>query len=75
MAVQAIAPVGASITFLALITGAIWGKPTGNLVDLGCAINFNTGIVFLYIGMMALRPQWLDRVMQAELVPFWQLSV
>ena len=28
MAVQAIAPVGASITFLALITGAIWGKPT-----------------------------------------------
>ena len=28
MAVQAIAPLGASITFLALVTGAIWGKPT-----------------------------------------------
>ena len=28
MAMAAVAPLGASITFLALVTGAIWGKPT-----------------------------------------------
>ena len=28
IALQCAAPIGASITFLALVTGAIWGKPT-----------------------------------------------
>ncbi len=56
MAVQAIAPVGASITFLALMTGAIWGKPTwGTWWIWDARLTSTLVLFFLYIGMMALR--------------------
>ena len=56
MAVQAIAPIGASITFLALITGAIWGKPTwGTWWVWDARLTSTLVLFFLYIGMMALR--------------------
>jgi len=31
----AAAPLGAAFTFLALVTGSIWGRPVGNLVGMG----------------------------------------
>ena len=57
MAVAAAAPLGASITFLALATGAIWGKPTwGSWWEWGDARLVSTLILlFLYLGVMALR--------------------
>ena len=28
--------IGIALTLSALVTGSIWGKPTGNVVDMGC---------------------------------------
>ena len=56
MAVQAIAPLGASITFLALVTGAIWGKPTwGTWWVWDARLTSTLVLFFLYIGVIALR--------------------
>jgi len=56
MAVQAIAPLGASITFLALVTGAIWGKPTwGTWWVWDARLTSTLVLFFLYVGIMALR--------------------
>ena len=56
MAVKAIAPLGASITFLALVTGAIWGKPTwGTYWVWDARLTSTLVLFFLYIGMIALR--------------------
>lgn len=56
MAVKAIAPLGASITFLALITGAIWGKPTwGTWWVWDARLTSTLVLFFLYVGVMALR--------------------
>ena len=57
MAVAAAAPLGASITFLALATGALWGKPTwGSWWEWGDARLVSTLVLFfLYVGLMALR--------------------
>lgn len=39
----AMAPIGAMFTFIALVTGAIWGQTNvGNLVGVGCAFNRRT---------------------------------
>ena len=56
VAVAAIAPLGASITFLALVTGAIWGKPTwGTWWVWDARLTSTLILFFLYIGMVALR--------------------
>ena len=56
MAIQAIAPLGASITFLALVTGAIWGKPTwGTWWVWDSRLTSTLVLFFLYVGVMALR--------------------
>lgn len=61
MAVAAIAPLGASITFLALVTGAIWGKPTwGTWWVWDARLTSTLVLFFLYVGMIALRSA-LDR--------------
>lgn len=61
MAVQAIAPLGALITFLALITGAIWGKPTwGTWWVWDARLTSTLVLFFLYVGVMSLRAA-LDR--------------
>lgn len=52
----AIAPVGASFCFLALITGAIWGKPTwGTWWVWDARLTSMLLLLFLYFGVMALR--------------------
>lgn len=57
VAMKTIAPIGASLAFLALATGAIWGKPTwGAWWAWGDARLTSTLVLFfLYIGVMALR--------------------
>lgn len=57
MALRAIAPVGAALTFLALVTGAIWGKPTWGAYWVWQDARLTSMLVlfFLYLGIMALH--------------------
>ena len=56
MAVAAIAPLGAAMTFLALVTGAIWGKPTwGAWWVSDPQLNGALVTVLLYSGYLILR--------------------
>lgn len=56
MMVQALAPTGALFTFIALWTGAFWGRPTWGAYWVWDARLTSTLILFfLYIGYMALR--------------------
>lgn len=50
------APVGASLTFLALITGAIWGKPTwGTWWIWDARLTSELILLFIYLGNIGLR--------------------
>jgi heme exporter protein C len=61
------APVGASFTFLALVTGSLWGKPMwGTWWVWDARLTSELILLFLYLGYMALRasfddPQRADR--------------
>ncbi len=56
VAIQAGLPVGAVITFLALVTGGIWGKPTwGTYWVWDARLTSMLILLFLYLGAMALR--------------------
>jgi heme exporter protein C len=57
------APIGASFTFCALLTGALWGKPTwGTYWEWGDPrIMFETLLLFLFLGYLALRAAFDDR--------------
>jgi len=53
---EAAAPIGACFTFLALITGAIWGKPTwGTYWVWDARLTSMLILFFLYCGLIALR--------------------
>jgi heme exporter protein C len=53
---RAIAPTGAMFTFLALWTGALWGKPTwGAWWVWDARLTSELILLFLYIGFMALQ--------------------
>ena len=58
-----VAPVGASFTLLALVTGAVWGKPMwGTYWEWGDArLVFELLLLFLFIGYMVLRLAFDDR--------------
>ena len=62
MALRAIAPVGAALTFLALITGAIWGKPTWGAYWIWQDARLTSMLIlfFLYLGIMALHDAYQD---------------
>ena len=50
------APIGAALTFLALFTGAIWGKPTwGTYWVWDARITSMLILLFLYLGVLALQ--------------------
>ncbi len=50
------APIGASFTLLALVTGSIWGKPTwGTWWQWDARLTSELILLFLYLGYMALR--------------------
>ena len=55
VAMRAAAPLGAMLTFLALVTGAIWGKPTwGTWWEWDARITSMLVLFFLYLGVMVL---------------------
>ncbi len=52
---RACAPIGAAMTFIALVTGAIWGKPTwGTYWVWDARITSMLVLFFLYLGVVAL---------------------
>jgi heme exporter protein C len=56
------APIGASFTFLALATGAIWGKPMwGTWWVWDARLTSVLVLLFLYLGYMALRAAFEDQ--------------
>jgi len=55
VAMKACAPIGAALTFLALVTGAIWGQPTwGTWWVWDARITSMLILLFLYLGVIAL---------------------
>jgi heme exporter protein C len=53
---KCIAPIGACFTFLCLVTGSLWGKPTwGTWWEWDARMTSMLILLFLYIGVMALR--------------------
>jgi heme exporter protein C len=62
VALQCAAPIGASITFLALITGSIWGKPMwGTWWVWDARLTSTLVLFFLFVGVMALRSAMENR--------------
>lgn len=62
MVMAAAAPVGAALTFIALVTGAIWGKPTwGTYWVWDARITSMLILFFLYLGVLVLRQAFRSR--------------
>lgn len=62
VAVQCMAPIGASITFLALMSGSIWGKPMwGTWWVWDARLTSTLVLLFLFIGIIALRNAFEQR--------------
>ena len=56
MFIASAAPIGAAFTFLALFTGAVWGKPTwGTWWVWDARLTAMLVLLFLYFGVMALK--------------------
>jgi heme exporter protein C len=56
MVMKCAAPIGAALTFIALFTGALWGKPTwGSYWVWDARVTSMLILFFLYVGVMALR--------------------
>ncbi|MGR8920183.1 MAG: heme ABC transporter permease [Gammaproteobacteria bacterium] len=67
IALRASAPLGASFTFLALVTGAIWGKPMwGTWWVWDARLTSELVLLFLYLGVMALMNAIEDRRVAAR---------
>ncbi len=66
---KAAVPVGAAFTFLALVTGSLWGKPMWGAYWVWDARLTSVLILFfLYLGLMALRASIDDQAIAARLV-------
>lgn len=66
MMAQAIAPTGAMFTFLALLTGAMWGKPTwGAWWVWDARLTSELILLFQYAGVMLLRTS-IDDIRRAD---------
>lgn len=62
MVMTAAAPLGAALTFVALFSGAVWGKPTwGTYWVWDARITSMLVLLFLYLGMVALRQAFSSR--------------
>lgn len=63
MAIAAIAPVGAVMTFIALFTGAAWGKPMwGTWWIWDARLTSELILLFLYLGVIALYQAFDDKL-------------
>tara|TARA_B100000029_G_C17375365_1_gene887729 strand:- start:6 stop:488 length:483 start_codon:yes stop_codon:yes gene_type:complete len=59
---RACAPIGAAYTFLALITGSLWGKPMwGTWWIWDARLTSELVLLFLYLGYIALQSAFSDR--------------
>lgn len=66
-AMRAVAPVGAALTFIALFTGAIWGKPTwGTWWVWDARITSMLILLFLYLGVIALFEAYENKAAAAK---------
>jgi heme exporter protein C len=66
MMAEAIAPTGALFTFLALLTGSMWGKPTwGTWWVWDARLTSELILLFLYLGVILLRTS-IDDVRRAD---------
>ena len=64
---RASAPIGASFTFLALVTGAIWGKPMwGTYWVWDARLTSELILLFLYLGYIALQSAFDDKRIAAR---------
>ena len=62
VAMKCAAPIGAALTFLALVTGSIWGKPTwGTWWVWDARITSVLVLFFLYTGVIALNEAFENR--------------
>jgi heme exporter protein C len=65
---KAAVPIGAAFTFLALVTGALWGRPMWGAYWVWDARLTSVLILFfLYLGLMALRSSLDDETLAAKL--------
>ena len=56
VAMRTVAPIGAALTFVALLTGAIWGKPTwGTWWVWDARLTSTLILMFLFLGVLAIR--------------------
>jgi len=69
IALQCAAPIGASVTFLALATGSLWGKPMwGTYWVWDARLTSELILLFLYLGIIALHGAIEDRRVAARAV-------
>ncbi|MEM7363498.1 MAG: heme ABC transporter permease [Pseudomonadota bacterium] len=62
VAMACAAPIGASLTFLAIVSGAIWGKPTwGTYWVWDARLTSTLVLLFLFLGIMLLRSAMSER--------------
>ncbi len=62
MVMKSAAPIGALLTFISLVTGSIWGKPTwGTWWEWDARITSMLILFFLYLGMIALQQAYQQR--------------
>ena len=65
---KAAAPLGAAFTFLALVTGSLWGRPTwGTYWVWDARLTSVLILFFLYLGLMALRSSIEDESLASKL--------
>jgi heme exporter protein C len=65
---KAAAPIGCAFTFLALVTGSLWGKPTwGTYWIWDARLTSVLILFFLYLGLMALRASIDEEALAAKL--------
>ena len=68
VAAKAAAPIGATFTFLALVTGSLWGKPMWGAYWVWDPRLTSVLILFLlYLGLMALRSSIEEEILAAKL--------
>ena len=87
VAAKAAAPLGAAFTFLALVTGSLWGKPMwGTYWVWDARLTSVLILFFLYLGLIALRSSLDDEALAGKLtatlalvgvvvLPFIKISV
>jgi heme exporter protein C len=65
---KAAAPIGAAFTFLALVTGSLWGRPAwGTYWVWDARLTSVLILFFLYLGLIALRSSVEDETLAAKL--------